>query len=236
MGTDGARARERAAGMGAGHHGHTRQQSDWSDDGGGESSSWACERCTESLRDIVGCMTSAKGKAWACMPCQKACTWALGPADAATVTGSGTEGSGKPAPRPVMKRRTQTATNASPRGGEKRKKARTMMEEGDDDDDNVEEVFGVPKAMAEAQRDMLGMLTQMLAQIEEWMAASEAREVMRVERQERHMAVLKAAMLEHLGLKRRRSAWEEERLEMERVHMEVEQQRVDDMWWLGTFA
>ena len=32
----------------------------------------ACERCTKVLRDIVGCVTSTKGKVWACMPCQKA--------------------------------------------------------------------------------------------------------------------------------------------------------------------
>ena len=85
----------------------------------------ACERCTKVLWDIEGCMTSAKGKAWACVPCQMVCTWALGPADVTTVTGSGTEGSGKPVPRPVTKR-MQTATNASPRGGEKCKKVHTM--------------------------------------------------------------------------------------------------------------
>ena len=155
----------------------------------------------------------------------------MGPADAATVTGSRTEGSGKPAPRPVMKRRVWTVMNALPRGGEKHKKAHMTMEEGEDNEDDVEEIFRVLKAMVEEQRDTLGMLTQMLAQMEERMAAAEVREVVRVEQQERHMAVL-----EYLALKRKRSAWEDERLEMEREHMEVEQQRVDDMWRLGTFA
>ena len=63
--------------------------------------------------------------------------------------------------------------NASPRGGEKRKKARTTTEEGEDDDD-TEEVFRVPRVMAEEQRDTLGMLTQALAQVVERMAATEA--------------------------------------------------------------
>ena len=194
----------------------------------------ACEQCTESLRDIAGCMMSAKGKMWACVPCQnvcKACTWALGPVDAMTVMGSRMEGNGKLALRPVMKRRMQTAMNTSPRGREKRKKAHTITEEEEDNEDSMGEVFRVPKAMAEEQHDTLGMLTQMLMQMEEWMAAAEVREVARAECQERHMVVL-----EHLALERRRSVWEEERLEMERARMEVEQQWADDMWQLGTFA
>ena len=48
-----------------------------------------------------------------------------------------------------------------------------MMEEGEEDED-TEEVFGVPGAMAEEQRDVLGMLTQMLAQVVERLAATEA--------------------------------------------------------------
>ena len=62
--------------------------------------------------------------------------------------------------------------NASPRGGEKRKKAHTTTAEGEDDD-NTEEVFGVPRVMAEEQRDALGMLTQALVQVAERMAADE---------------------------------------------------------------
>ena len=198
-----------------------------------------CEKCTDSLWDIMGCVTSAKGKVQACVPCQKACkacTWALGPADVMTVMGSGIEGNGKAAPRPVMKRRMWTAINVSPRGGEKCKKVDMTMEKGEDDKDSMGEVFRVLKAMVEEQCDALGMLTQTLAQMEEQMATVEAREVARVEHQERHMAVLEAVMLEHLALERRRLAWEEERLEMERAQMEVKQQQVDDMWWLSTFA
>ena len=63
--------------------------------------------------------------------------------------------------------------NASPRGREKRKKACTMTEEGDDDDE-TEEVFRVPRVMAEEQCDALGMLTQALAQVVERMVAAEA--------------------------------------------------------------
>ena len=60
----------------------------------------------------------------------------------------------------------------SPRGREKRKKVHTMTEEGEDDED-TEEVFGVPRVMAEEQRDVLGMLTQALAQVAERLVATE---------------------------------------------------------------
>jgi len=76
-----------------------------------------------------------------------------------------------------MKRRTRTATNVSPRGGEKCKKTHTTTEEGEEE----EEIFRVPKVMAEEQHDALGMLTQSLAQLSERLAASEAREVERLE-------------------------------------------------------
>jgi len=108
----------------------------------------------------------------------------------------------------------------SPRGGEKRKKTRTTTEEGEE-----EEIFGVPKAMAEEQRDALGMLTQSLAQLSERLAASEAREVERLEIER-----------ERLALERRRSAREDERVEMERARLEIEQQRAEDMWRLGTLV
>jgi len=57
-----------------------------------------------------------------------------------------------------------------------------MMEEDKVDE---EEVFGVPRAMAEEQHDVLGMLTQMQAQLAEWMGASEAweREWVEIERE-----------------------------------------------------
>ena len=94
-----------------------------------------------------------------------------------TPVGSATEGSGKPAEKHAMKRRTRTATNVSPRGGEKCKKTHTTTEEGEEE----EEIFRVPKVMAEEQHDALGMLTQSLAQLSERLAASEAREVERLE-------------------------------------------------------
>ena len=45
------------------------------------------------------------------------------------------------------------------------------MEEGEDED--TEEVFRVPRAMAEEQRDTLGMLTQTLAQVAERLVAAD---------------------------------------------------------------
>ena len=48
-----------------------------------------------------------------------------------------------------------------------------MTEEGEDDED-TKEVFGVLRAMAEEQRDALGMLTQTLAQVAERLVAMEA--------------------------------------------------------------
>ena len=136
----------------------------------------ACERCTVLLQEPKGCVVSEQGKVRACLPCQKAhkaCIWPLGPGGAGVATGSGTEASGRPAPRRVRKRAERTVMNMSPRGGEKRKKAHTTTEEGEDDDE-TEEVFGVPRVMAEEQCDALGMLTQALAQVAERMAAAEA--------------------------------------------------------------
>ena len=136
----------------------------------------ACERCTVHLQEPEGCVVSERGKVRVCLPCQKArkaCVWPLGPGGAGAATGSGTEVSGKPVPRQVRKRAERTTTNALPRGGEKRKKAPTTMEEGEDDED-TEEVFRVPRVMVEEQHDVLGMLTQALAQVAERMAAAEA--------------------------------------------------------------
>ena len=133
----------------------------------------ACKRCTVQLGEPKGCVVSEKGKARACLLCQKvhkACIWPLGQATAAT--GSGTEGSGRPAPRCMVKWRMATMMNASPRGREKHKKACMTTEEGEDDED-TEEVFGVPRVMAEEQRDALGMLTQTLVQVAERLVAAE---------------------------------------------------------------
>ena len=136
----------------------------------------ACKRCTVLLGEPEGCVVREKGKAWACLLCQKvhkACVWPLGLAEATVAMGSRTEGSRKPVPRRMVKQRMVTMTNASPQGGEKHKKACTMTEEGEEDKD-TKEVFGVPRVMAEEQRDVLGMLTQMLAQVAERLAAAEA--------------------------------------------------------------
>ncbi|KIM65164.1 hypothetical protein SCLCIDRAFT_22973 [Scleroderma citrinum Foug A] len=100
--------------------------------------------------------------------------------------------------------------NALPQGGEEHKKAHTMMEEGEEDED-TEEVFGVPRAMAEEQRDMLGMLTQMLAQMEQ------------MEIQRAHLAIVRRVM-----------DWDKERLELEWVRTSLGQQWTEDLWQMGT--
>ena len=192
----------------------------------------ACERCTVQLGEPEGCVVSERGKVWACLSCQKArkvCVWPLGLAEATVAMGSRTEGSGKPAPRHVVKWRTATMTNTSPRGGEKRKKACTTTEEGEDDED-TEEVFRVPRAMAEEQRDTLGMLTQTLAQVVEMLAAVEARDKERLAMEREWMEIQRA----HLAITRRAADWDEERLELERVRTSLGQQWTEDLWWMGT--
>jgi len=186
----------------------------------------ACVRCREHLNNPVGCVAQASSKATACARCQaarKSCSWSTAgkAVEASTPAGSATEGSGKLVEKRATKRRLRTTTNTSLRGGEKRKKTRTTTEEGEDE----EEMFGVLKAMAEEQRDALGMLTQSLAQLSEQLAASEAREVEQLE-----------IKRERLALERRWSAREDERIEMERARLEIEQQRVEDMWRLGTLV
>ena len=62
----------------------------------------ACERCTLLLEEPEGCMVREKGKARACLLCQKVhkvCVWPLGLAEVTVVMGSRNEASGKPAPR-----------------------------------------------------------------------------------------------------------------------------------------
>ena len=137
-----------------------------------------CKRCTVQLGKPEGCVVSERGKVWACLPCQKACkacVWPLGLTEVTAAMGSRMEGSGRPVLRCVVKQRIAMTMNALPQGREKHKKARTMTEEGEEDED-TEEVFGVPRAMAEEQRDMLGMLTQMLAQMVERLVAVEAQD------------------------------------------------------------
>ena len=192
----------------------------------------ACERCTVHLQEPEGCMVSERGKARACLPCQKArkaCVWPLGPGGAGAATGSRTEASGKPVPRRVRKRAERAATNASPRGGEKHKKARTTMEEGEDNED-TEEVFGVPRVMAEEQCDALGMLTQALAQVAERMVAAEAHDEERLAMEWEMIEIRRV----HLVMARRATDRKEEQLELERVQLSITQQRTEDLWMMGT--
>ena len=77
----------------------------------------ACERCTVQLGEPKGCVVREKGKAQACLLCQKvrkACVWPLGLAEVTAATGSGMEGSRRPVLRCMVKWRTATTTNASP--------------------------------------------------------------------------------------------------------------------------
>ncbi|KIM67355.1 hypothetical protein SCLCIDRAFT_21205 [Scleroderma citrinum Foug A] len=98
----------------------------------------ACKRCTLLLKEPEGCVVREKGKAQACLFCQKVCKvciWPLGPGGTGAAMGSGTEASGKSAPR----------------GGEKHKKVHTTTEEGEDDEDTEE-------AAATDITDLLGVL------------------------------------------------------------------------------
>ena len=124
VGADEARAAGGDADAGVGDHGHAR----WWDTRTIDGSSGAD---TEGMREVhgplegaqrvcgegKGCMVREKGKAQACLLCQKAhkaCIWPLGLAEAIAVTGSRTEGSGRPALRHVVKRRMAMTTNVSP--------------------------------------------------------------------------------------------------------------------------
>ena len=192
----------------------------------------ACKRCTVLLQEPEGCVVREWGKARACLPFQKAhkaCVWPLGAGGVGAATGSGTKASGKPAPRRVRKRAERTAMNASPRGREKHKKARTMTEKGEDNDD-TKEVFGVPRVMAEEQRDTLGMLTQALAQVAERMAAAEACDEERLALERETVEIQRA----HLAMARRATDCKEEQLEMDQVQLSIAQQQMEDLWKMGT--
>ena len=192
----------------------------------------ACERCTIHLQEPEGCVVSERGKVRVCLPCQKACkacVWPLGAGGVGAATGSGTEASGEPALRRVRKRAERTVMNMSPRGGEKGKKVCTTTEEGEDDD-NTEEVFRVPRVMAEEQHDGLGMLTQALVQVAERMAAMEAHDEESLAL-EREMVEIQRA---HLAMARRAVDRKEERLEMDWVQLSIAQQWTEDLWKMGT--
>ena len=94
-----------------------------------------------------------------------------------------------------------------------------MTEEGEDDKD-TKEVFGVLRAMAEEQRDALGMLTQTLAQVAERLVAMEAQDEERLAMEWEQMEIQRA----HLAIARRAMDREEERLELERVQTSIAQQ------------
>ena len=192
----------------------------------------ACKRCTVQFGEPEGCMVSERGKVWACLSGQKvrkACIWPLGLVEATVAMGSGMEGSGKPVPRCMVKWRTVITTNTSPQGREKCKKAHMMTEEGEDDED-TEEAFGVPRVMAEEQRDVLGMLTQMLVQVMERLAAVEVHDEERLTMEWEQMEIWRV----HLAIARRATDCDEERLKLERVRTSLGQQWMEDLWQMGT--
>jgi len=173
----------------------------------------ACVRCREHLNNPVGCLAQASSKATACTRCQaarKSCSWSTKgkAAENSAVAGSGTETGGVAGPKWVVRRQQRSKANTSPKGASKHKKVWNTTEEDKADE---EEVFGVPRAMAEGQRDVLGMLTQTLAQLAEWLGASEARE------------------REWVEIERERLKLEHERLELERRHAAMEEKRMTDM-------
>ena len=115
-------------------------------------------------------------------------------------------------------------------GGEKCKKAHMTTEEGEDNED-TKEVFGVPRVMAEEQRDALGMLTQALAQVAERLVAMEARDGERLAMEQETIEIRRA----HLVMARRAADCEEEWLELEIVQLSIAQQWTEDLWKMGTF-
>ena len=180
----------------------------------------ACKRCTVQLGEPKGSMVSERGKV---------CIWPLGLVEATVAMGSGMEGSRKPVPRCMVKWRMAITTNTSPQGREKCKKAHTMTEEGEDDED-TEEAFGVPRVMAEEQRDVLGMLTQMLVQVTERLAAVEVHDEERLTMEWEQMEIWRV----HLVIARRATNCDEERLKLERVRTLLGQQWMEDLWQMGT--
>ena len=104
-----------------------------------------------------------------------------------------------------------------------------MTEEGEEDKD-INEVFGVPRVMAEEQCDTLGMLTQMLVQVAERLAAAEACDEERLMMEREWMEIWRA----HLVIARRAVDQDEERLELEQVRTSLSQQQMEDLWQMGT--
>ena len=105
----------------------------------------------------------------------------------------------------------------------------TTTGEGEDDDE-TEEVFGVPRVMAEEQHDVLGMLTQVLVQVAERMATVEAHDEERLTMERETIEIRRA----HLAMARRAVDCKEEQLELERVRLSIAQQQTEDLWKMGT--
>ena len=103
------------------------------------------------------------------------------------------------------------------------------MEEGEDDEE-TKQVFGVPRVMAEEQCNTLGMLTQALAQVVERMVAVEVRDEERLVMEREMIEICRA----HLAMARRATDHKEERLELDRVQLSITQQRMEDLWKMGT--
>ena len=230
MEADGARAAGRDAGAGVGCYGHARRWNAGTIISGSSANA-------EGMQEVHGPPEGDQGvcgewgKARACLPCQKArkaCVWPLGAGGAGAAMGSGTEASGKPVLRRVRKRAERTVMNTSPRGGEKCKKARMTTEEGEDDND-TEEVFRVPRVMVEEQRNALGVLTQVLAQVAERMAVVEVRDEETLALERETVEIWRA----HLVMVRRAADRKEERLEMDWVQLFIAQQRTEDLWKMG---
>ena len=77
---------------------------------------------------------------------------------------------------------------------------------------------------------MLGMLTQMLAQVTERLVATEACDKERLAMEWERMEMQR----EHLVIVRRAADWDKERLELERVRTLLSQQWTKDLWQMGT--
>ncbi|KIM66658.1 hypothetical protein SCLCIDRAFT_21821 [Scleroderma citrinum Foug A] len=91
------------------------------------------------------------------------------------------------------------------------------MEEGEDDEDT--EVFGVPRVMAEEQRN-----------VAERMVAAEVRDEERLVMERETIEIHRV----HLAMVRRAVDRKEERLELERVQLSIAQQQMEDLWKMGT--
>ena len=77
---------------------------------------------------------------------------------------------------------------------------------------------------------MLGMLTQVLAQVAERLAAMEAHDEERLAMEWEMIEIRRV----HLAMARRTMDRKEEWLELERVQLSIAQQQTEDLWKMGT--